>query len=163
MHHDMSDRLWTSNAENDFYLKKGVMLLRDGDCENALQYLSIAADRNPQQGEVYGYIGVAFYILGMWTEAMDSYQRALSLDSSLEKVYFFRGVLHSQLAHYKEAIDDFTIAIEWEHLFDDAYCYRGACRVFIDDFKSAIQDLRFAARLGNKIAQKMLNLKNIPW
>jgi len=139
------------------------MLLRDGDCQNALEFLSIAADRNPQLGEAYGYMGVAFYILGMWTEAMDNYQKALSLDSTLEKVYFFRGVLHSQLTHYREAVNDFSVAIEWDNFFDDAYCYRGACSAFLNDQKGAIQDLRFAARLGNSIARKMLNLKGIIW
>jgi len=159
----MSDKLWKNNSENDFYLKKGVMFLRDADCQNAIESLSIAADRNPRLGEAYGYMGVAFYILGMWTEAMDNYQKALSLDSTLEKVYFFRGVLHSQLAHYQEAVNDFTVAIEWDSMFDDAYCYRGACRAFLNDNKGALADLRFAAHLGNRIAQKMLNLRGIVW
>ncbi len=161
--HDMSDRLWTSSSKNDFYLQRGVTLLRDGDCQNALEFFSIATEINPKFAEAYGYIGVAFYVLGLWSEAMDNYQKALSLDSTLEKVYFFRGVLHSKLTHYQEAVNDFNLAIEWDNLFDDAYCYRGACRAFLNDQKGAIQDLRFAARLGNRIAQKMLNLKGIIW
>lgn len=161
--HDMSERLWTSNSKNDFYLQRGVTLLRDGDCQNALEFLSIATEINPKFAEAYGYIGVAFYALGLWVDAMDNYQKALSLDSTLEKVYFFRGVLHSQLTHYQEAVNDFDLAIEWDNLFDDAYCYRGACRAFLNDQKGAIQDLRFAAHLGNRIAQKMLNLKGIIW
>ncbi len=73
--HDMSDRLWTSSSKNDFYLQRGVTLLRDGDCQNALEFFSIATEINPKFAEAYGYIGVAFYVLGLWSEAMDNYQK----------------------------------------------------------------------------------------
>ena len=149
--------------QDHHYFETGMRLLQKNDCQNALKFLSIATDINPQFGEAYGYMGVAYYTLGMWQDAMDNYHKALSLDSSLEKVYFFRGVLHAQLAHYQEAVKDFTVALEWDNYFDDAYCYRGACRAFLNDHKGAIFDLRFAAHLGNRIAQKMLNLRGIVW
>ena len=77
------------------YFEMGLRLLQAGDCQNAIDLLSIAIDLNSQFGEAYGYRGLAYFNLGTYQEAMDNYNIALSLDSSLENVYFLQGYTSS--------------------------------------------------------------------
>jgi hypothetical protein len=60
-------------------------------------------------------------------------------------------------------VDDFTSALELNNQFADAYYHRGINRGLLGDQKNALWDLKFAAQLGYRIAQKVLNEKGVVW
>ena len=61
----------------------GVILLEEGEVDQAVYHFRMAASLNPLQAEPFRNLGNAYYSLELWEEAAGIYQQALDLDANL--------------------------------------------------------------------------------
>ncbi len=61
----------------------GVILLKEGEIDQAVYHFRMAASLNPLQAEPFRNLGNAYYSLELWEEAAGIYQQALDLDANL--------------------------------------------------------------------------------
>ncbi len=67
--------------------KKGVVLLKKGDYQNAIIELERVLAKNPQNWETYGYLGDTYRRLGQEDKAIDNYKKSLSYNPEAIESY----------------------------------------------------------------------------
>ncbi len=96
-----------------------------------------------QSNYVDAYIsnGLAFFGLGNYTNAIESFSYALTLDPNSFKAYYSRGRVYYNQNHFDLAISDFTTTLQLKQNYVEAY-YQRACAYFKNnDLDTAILDL----------------------
>lgn len=71
-----TQRAWTGSR----LYSAGTRSLEAGDAAGAVVSLSRAADLVPHASEIQNHLGLAYWALGDWTEAVNAFDRALELD-----------------------------------------------------------------------------------
>ncbi|PSR12992.1 hypothetical protein C8255_25850, partial [filamentous cyanobacterium CCP3] len=124
-------------------LAEGRRLMREGHCDTALIYFNQAVESTEVERSKAGATGVpaqginaiaaqaqaqrghALALLGQTNEAMDSYNAALQLDTSVIDAWVGKGRLLSTMGRYDEAIFCFDTALELDQTSAAAWAGKG--------------------------------------
>ena len=134
------------------HINRGNAYYKLGDFERALSDYEYAININPVAIDtcikleilpnIYFYRGLAYAGLKKWQESLNSYSKAIELDSSCFHAYFQKGISNMALKNFKESIDDFSILIILDKYIPEAHMSRGICREecglpYCDDYRKA--------------------------
>ncbi len=95
-------------------------------------------------------LGICYYQLGQFKDAIGAYNACETLWSECPWVYLNRGLAYSRLDNWDDAITDYTKAISQDGNFSDAYVNRGLAHLNRRRHAEAIADLDRAIELGQK-------------
>ena len=143
------------------YKNRGNAYLSSGKYQEAIEDYNKAIELYPEYTMVYLNRGVTYLQLGKYREAMEDYNKAIELDPTNPFVYNNRGNIYLSLAGYQEAIADYSKAIELYPEYITAYLNRGICYRKMGDVNKANENFKFAARLGDRMAQEYLESMGI--
>ena len=95
-----------------------------------------------------------------YKEAIETYTRAIKLDSKYVDAYLKRGKAYFALDPTRclETLEDFNTAIELDPKNADAYYERALINFYMINNEQGRKDMEMAARLGHKGAQEWLGL-----
>ncbi|PSN11906.1 hypothetical protein C7293_22400 [filamentous cyanobacterium CCT1] len=148
-------------------LAEGRRLMREGHCNTALIYFNQAVEATeverskagatgiPAQGinaiaaQAQAQRGHALALLGQSNEAMDSYNAALQLDTSVIDAWIGKGRLLSTMGRYDEAIFCFDTALELDQTSAAAWAGKGQALMQVGRQSEGQTCLSKAADLGN--------------
>lgn len=89
-------------------LLDGQRLLDKGRIPEAVERLETATELLATNAQAWNYLGIASHRAGQWTNAINAYRRARSLDPNLTEVRLNLGTLWLELNHPAEAKSEFT-------------------------------------------------------
>jgi tetratricopeptide (TPR) repeat protein len=89
-------------------LLDGQRLLEKGRVPEAIERLETATELLATNAQAWNYLGIACHRAGQWTNAINAYRRARSLDPNLTEVRLNLGALWLELNHPAEAKSEFT-------------------------------------------------------
>ena len=123
---------------------KATKLYRQGQYQEALQYLNRAIEMDSNMAQAYERRGDTYIKIGeisqtyseaisAYNKAIDDYNKAVSLDRTnattyykkIAVAYYKRGVVHSDNKNYNAAIDDLNKSLEFDPTYAPAYFKRG--------------------------------------
>jgi tetratricopeptide (TPR) repeat protein len=113
-------------SEVDKELKSGILSLKIGDYEDALESFRNALYLDPINADAYYYLGKTYAEMQEFPEAVSNYQKALKLNPELTKTYFQLGVAYYNLKQYSLALESFSLAEQYSPDDAMAYYYKGA-------------------------------------
>lgn len=90
-------------------------------------------------------------------EAIDDYNRALSLEPEWPEIYYNRGLAKNEIDDYYGAIEDFTRAINLDPENDSAYFNRGIAKYESKQYQAALKDFDMAIEMLPGDAKSYLN------
>lgn len=132
-------------------------LVRLGDLQRASQILE-EAEKNQLPPDTILLIGKLWTDIGNFSRALDSFQRALSLNASAPRAHYFAGVAYTQWQKPAEAIAEFRAQLALTP--DDPETKNNLGYVFIEQGKLADAESLFREVLqnhpGNGMAQYQL-------
>lgn len=103
---------------------------------------------NPKaEAQVRANMGVGFFELGSYNEAIAEYTRAIESEPTMVGAYLNRARAYERLTRLPEAAADFARAIELDPQAADAYLGRGAMLLARGDPGRSIDDFSAAIRL----------------
>lgn len=111
----------TSQLSGEDFFKWGVYKVLIGDYRGAIENLTQAIQRNPNNAKAYSNQGLARAALGDQRRAIEDFNQALRLDPELATAYYNRGFVRSKLQDYQGAIEDFDQTIRLDPNNADAY------------------------------------------
>ncbi len=121
------------------------------------------SDVTPPNSHAYKEKGNEYLKIGNYTQAIESYNKAIAMDITNETAYNNRGLAYKNLGNHQQAIVDYNKAIELNPKYIDAYVNRANINDSIGKHAQAKVDLKMAARLGDKETQEYLTKKGIDW
>ena len=124
------------------FLLAGKKYLNKNEYDNAREALNEALEIDENYGEVYAYLAQVENRQNKYQEAIDNFDKAISLGFIENWVYNNRGFNKYKLKRYEEAIEDFNKNIELYPTFEKTYKNRGDCYFAESDWKNAMKDFQ---------------------
>ncbi len=116
----------SDSESEDKELKAGILSLKVGDYENALEKFQKVLDINPLNADAYYYSGEVYSQTEEFDKAVSYYQKALLLNPELAKTHFQLGIAYYQLKQYSNALQSLSQAEIYSPQDAMVYYYQGA-------------------------------------
>jgi tetratricopeptide (TPR) repeat protein len=97
--------------------------------QNAITYLTMAMEMNPEDAEVVATLSNTFIVLEREEEAMEIFRQGIETDPDNQIYHYNLGVLVMERGSFEEAIGHFENAIAIDPEYDDAYYNLGVTYV----------------------------------
>jgi len=101
--------------------------LRLRNAEEAVRQAKRALEIQPNEGNYWNTLGVAFYRSGEWNKAKDALSRSMELRNHGNGFdWFFLALVELKLGHKDQALDLYNKSVEWYHQYfpDNQELYR---------------------------------------
>lgn len=108
------------NKEYAVYLFKGSDYLINAKYQEAVAEFKEALKVKPYDSDLYYYLGVCYYSLEQYLDAISYLKKAAEIKPN-EEIYYYLGVCYYSLGHFPEAINYLTKTLEASP--DDAEVY----------------------------------------
>ncbi|MBA6156963.1 tetratricopeptide repeat protein [Tenacibaculum sp. S7007] len=99
----------------------------EGSHEDAIRYLNAYVDKNPYCEVAWHQLGKQYFELGMFKEALTSFDYAVLIDESFIGGYLEKAKTLEELKDYEEAIKNYLITLELDDPTAFAYVRIGQC------------------------------------
>ena len=117
----------------DYYL--------DNKPEQALRWLEQALEEDPDNPDVYLYLGVVYEQLGLFERAIETMKLGLEVGGAeLGTLYYNMANNYQRLGNAGKAKELYTKALEHDERFAEAYLNRANLRVRASEYPGAIRD-----------------------
>lgn len=117
-----------------------ALLLNNGDPESAIQQVSAAIERAPEDGNLYLLRGQAQMQAGNIDDAITDYTYAVTFAPNEAETYIQRSDAYRQQGNYYASTDDLTQALNLEPDRADLYAVRADNYRNLGEFSSALAD-----------------------
>ncbi len=104
----------------------------------------------PEQALPYNNVGVAYFDIKRYEQAVKNYNVAISYDPKYASAYNNRGNALAMLGRFKEALPDFTQAVTLKPDYGQGYYNRSLTYANLGLYEQAYQDLVVSGQLGYK-------------
>ncbi len=124
------------------------LLLEDGDESAQKRYESAV-----MKGYAWNwyFLGSALLVRGSDFEALEAFDKFITLKPGFSRAYLLRGTIHAKLGRHEMALEDYDRAVALEPDDMQAYNNRGVARYNLKDYRRAILDftrvLKYAPRM----------------
>lgn len=122
--------------------------------KEAIPLLQAAIEEQPENEEIYFYLGVAYEQLEDWQSAAEIYREGLTLGKKESTFLFNMGNNYARMGQHQKALDAYTRAITRGGELPEAYLNRANLRVKIKDYQAAIADYRVYLSMKPNAPQK---------
>jgi tetratricopeptide (TPR) repeat protein len=95
--------------------------------EDAVKYARRSLEMEPKDGSTWNTLGVAYFRLGAWDDALSALYRSMELrDEGDSNDWFFLAMIHGRLGHKERAREWYDKAVQWTHVLgrDNEELYR---------------------------------------
>ena len=106
--------------------------------EDAIKFLNTYLDKNPYSEVAWHQLGRQYYEIGMYEEALQSFDFAVIIDDAFIGGYLEKAKTLEQLKRYQEAIDNYLVTLELDDPTAYAYIRIGECYQNLDNLSTAI-------------------------
>ncbi|MFX1536419.1 MAG: tetratricopeptide repeat protein [Promethearchaeota archaeon] len=94
----------------DKNLEKGIELIRQVENAAAISFLKKALNSDPHNPEIFRHLGLAYFNLGNYENALSNWQNAIELDPSHHQTFWNIGHLHEIERRYRDAFEAYIQA-----------------------------------------------------
>ncbi len=96
----------------DRNLEKGIELIKQVENSAAVTFLLKALKDDPQNPEIFQHLGLAFFNLGQYDDALSHWKKAAKLDPTHHQTLWNLGNLHEIEQRYDKAFKAYSQAAE---------------------------------------------------
>jgi hypothetical protein len=129
------------------HLGMGSYYLQVGKVDSALYYTGIAAQIYPSYPEAQYNLGVGFAALEQWSQAAQSFARAVELNSSLYQPWYNLGLARQKMGDFSGAVQAYEKALLLRADDAETWYNLGVAQWQLGDGEQAIRSLRYACQL----------------
>ncbi len=125
----------------DSALSRGEELYLKNEPERAVRWLEQALEEEPDNPEVYLYLGVVYEQLGLFERAIETMTDGLEVSGADRgTLYYNIANNHQRLGNRAEAKELYTRALEYDEQFAEAYLNRANLHVRASRYSEAVED-----------------------
>jgi tetratricopeptide (TPR) repeat protein len=136
--------IYPQTSPADPLVEQGIAYLRLSQLDQAESILLQALETSPQDIRAHHHLGNLYRLRGRYSQAVEHYSLAISLDPQHVDSYLGRGIayLEQEIPHYEAAIGDLSCVLELQPDMLVVYRLRGIAYLQVGDIPAAIADLQ---------------------
>jgi tetratricopeptide (TPR) repeat protein len=123
----------------------------DEEAKKRIAELTNKIQETPNNAALYYERGNARYMLKQYNDALDDFNKAISLDGTNADYYLARGKCYTWPEHCKLSLDDYTQAISLGKNESKYYSQRARSYYRAQQYRKALDDFQQAVRLNGNI------------
>ncbi|OGX39904.1 MAG: hypothetical protein A2984_02210 [Omnitrophica WOR_2 bacterium RIFCSPLOWO2_01_FULL_41_12] len=100
------------NEKYAHYLFSGSHYLINNRYDEAIKEFQAGLSINPNDPDLYYYLGIAYFSLDKHQEAIDYFKKVLTIQPNNDEVYYYVGISQYFLGQYQEAISNLEKSVE---------------------------------------------------
>jgi tetratricopeptide (TPR) repeat protein len=121
----------------------------EGAADKAIDDYNVVLDLQPHNADVYGSLGMIYWVKSDYDRAIGNFDKAIALNGSRMDLYFpYRGRCHFALRHFALAIADFDSALKRNPNDADVLIARSFAFTGSGEYDKAIADADSAIKLS---------------
>jgi tetratricopeptide (TPR) repeat protein len=137
----------TPHAAIEAY-QAGLRALDQGDLNAMINRMKQAVQYDPNSADLWFYLGEGQRRTGSYNDALESYGKAISANSSFAPAYVGRALANSYIDPQADVMKDLEQAIALDPNYLDSYYYHAAFSLQAKDLLSVQRDLKSIERLA---------------
>ncbi len=145
--------IFSCTPSSEELIHEGKTLLDNGQHERAVKVLELAVKENEKSSDAYNVLGVAYFEMKNFPEAIQQFDKSLALDSTSYIPYYNRANANREQGKFVEALGDYSKAINLKPNIKDIYLNRGVVFYTLERYEQALEDFNFALQLDQNDAQ----------
>lgn len=151
----------TTNPQAEKIHKNAILHARKGDLKKAIEQWTAAAQLNPQDPDYFFNLGVAYFELKKYIEAIDALTRTLAICPIYYKANLILGTAFLKIRKFENARKHIekSLIVNKNNLL--AYLNLGAVNSILKDYKNGISMFEKAIELSPKEASAYMGLAKI--
>lgn len=118
-----------------------------GNWEEVVQFMGQITVAEPEAADPWYFIGEAYRFQGKYIEALEAYEKALTLNPNFGPAYVGRARASLALKPDADVLEDLDTAIKKDPAYVESYIVRAAYKTDHEDAKGALKDLKAAEAL----------------
>lgn len=126
--------------------------------ESTFSYAQAGTAEAPSYANFHDFLGTMYHERNENLLALQSFDRAIRLDSGNADYFSHRGAVHASLGNYQNAVDDETRALKRDPALKGSYLNRGIALQKLGRMAEAKSDLLQAQRMGAEIPYECIRL-----
>jgi tetratricopeptide (TPR) repeat protein len=126
----------------------GLRALDQGDNHSLINRMTQSISSAPNAPDLWFYLGEGQRLSGIYNDALDSYNKAISIDSNFAPAYVGRALTISKIDAQANVTKDLQQAITLDPNYLDAYYWHSIFSLQADDTISVQKDLKSIERLA---------------
>lgn len=142
------------------YINLVKALILDNQLNNAMHYLTIALDINPNSKEGLLNMGAISQKLGKRDKALNYFTKAIEIDPNEAKAHNNIGTIYKDLGKFDDALQHYNRAITLNPFLPETYYNRGVLFEIKGKSQKALADFNQAVQLKPDLAKLRLKLGN---
>jgi predicted O-linked N-acetylglucosamine transferase (SPINDLY family) len=139
----------------------GVIAAQRKNPRKAVELISNAIEIDPTIAATYNNRGSALKELGLFEQALASYDQAIAINADYAEAHFNRGVVLNELKQFAAAAASYSRAIAAKPDFAGAYFNRGTVQRELRQFDAALASYDQAVAIKADYAEAYLNRGNV--
>ena len=140
-----------SSLEADKELKAGILSLKVGDYNDALEKFLKVSDLDPLNADACYYLGMTYSQMKEFQKAVSYYQKALELNPELTKTHFQLGIAYYQLKQYANALESLSQAEKYSPEDAMVYYYQGSAYYGMKKYYKSVAPFRKMRELDSAL------------
>jgi tetratricopeptide (TPR) repeat protein len=150
-----------ANSQAEKLHKNAIIHARKGDLKKAIEYWTKAAQLNPQDPDYFFNLGVAYFEIKRYIEAIDALTRTLAICPIYYKANLILGTAYLKIRKFENARKHIekSLIVNKNSLL--AYLNLGAINSILKDYKNGIAMFEKAIALSPKEASAYMGLAKI--
>jgi tetratricopeptide (TPR) repeat protein len=141
------DAMTADSNDAQLFYQKGLKEVWQENYVAALTCFQKAIEKNPQDANVWFYLGVCYGELGRYQDATESYKQAIRIQPDDAEAHNNLGVTYGKLGRYQDAVESYKQAIKIEPDYAKAYSNLGKSYGKLDRYQDAIESLKQVIRI----------------
>ncbi len=146
-----------SNDAQELF-NKGLKELWQENWSAALTYFQKAKEKNPQDADVWFYLGVTYSSLNRHQDAVEAFKQTIRIKPDYADAHYNLGVVYGDLGRWQDEIEAYKQAIKVKPDYAGAHYNLGAAYSNLGRYQDAIDSCKQAIRIKPDFAEAHYNL-----
>jgi tetratricopeptide (TPR) repeat protein len=147
------DAMTADSSDAQLFIQRGLKEVWQKNYVAALAYFQKAKEKNPQDADVWFYLGVCYSELGRYQDAIESYKQTIRIKPDYADAHYNLGNAYGILGRYEDAVESYKQVIRINPDLAEAHNNLGGAYFKLGRYQDAVESYKQAIIINPNYAE----------
>jgi tetratricopeptide (TPR) repeat protein len=146
---------YSNNFSADDFYKEGMRNIKEKNYPNAIEFFTVAINKNPNHGMAYNYLAYAYQSIGELDKAIENCKKSIKNLPDNSRPYSILGACYLQKEEFNNAVSALKTAIEYGNDHSEVFYGLGYAYMKLGYLDLAISEQINLKQMYSDLAEKL--------